>query len=362
MMKKFLAVITVITIALGSHAQTSAIANYVNTYKELAINEMIRTGVPASITLAQGIVETEAGQSDLVKQSNNHFGIKCKTEWTGGKVYHDDDEKQECFRSYASAEDSYRDHSDFLKNRPNYAFLFKLDPTDYQGWAKGLKKAGYATSNVYAQMLSKIIVDNNLQQYTLLALERQRNGNSNQPVLVRNNTPAPAAKPDNEPVVRDNDAELEQKAAVASGNTTAAPAVVAQTAVKAPTYPSGVFTINNTRVIFAGEGTSLFAVANYYNLAYQKLLDFNELGQTDILASGQLIFLERKPKKGEKDFHLVENAETIELIAQREGVRLENLLAYNRMNKGMQPATGEKVYLRGNAPQTPKTNNHAAAR
>src|SRR4051794_20661431 len=139
---------------------------YVNSYKELAISEMLRTGVPASITLAQGILETAGGQSDLAAVANNHFGIKCKPEWTGETMTHDDDLKNECFRKYQSVEDSYRDHSDFLKSRPFYAFLFKLDPTDYEGWAKGLKKAGYATNPTYAQQLIRLIVENNLQSYS----------------------------------------------------------------------------------------------------------------------------------------------------------------------------------------------------
>src|SRR6516164_8289595 len=122
------------------------IATYVNTYKLLAISEMQRTGVPASIILAQGIHETQAGTSDLVIASNNHFGIKCKTGWTGQVVYHDDDARGECFRSYASAADSYRDHSDYLLQTPRYAFLFKLNPEDYESWAYGLTKAGYATN------------------------------------------------------------------------------------------------------------------------------------------------------------------------------------------------------------------------
>lgn len=381
-----------VTITLAGQAQKNIVSAYIDTYKEIAINEMIRTGVPASITLAQGILETQAGQSDLVKQSNNHFGIKCKTEWTGGKVYHDDDERGECFRSYPSAEDSYRDHSDFLKNRPNYAFLFKLNPTDYEGWAKGLKKAGYATSNVYAQMLIKIIVDNNLQQYTLLALERQRHPN-NEPqfastsapqTTVTTNTPATgmaaAASNTVTAAVAENTTGLNGPAV----NTTAqaaqpaeAPAYrpqasgrtgtvqqVAQTAIKAPSYPTGVFEINQTRVVYANEGTSLFALANNYNLTYKKLLEFNELADQDILENSQLIFLEKKPKKGAKDFHVAEPAETIELIAQREGVRLENLLSYNRLSRGARPVAGEKVYLRASAPATPKLvrdNNYQAS-
>src|SRR3954454_9583629 len=185
MKRIFLFVIASAGVIYGRSQSTSNIQDYINNYKELAISEEIRTGVPAAITLAQGILKTEAGQSDLVKASNNHFGIKCKSDWTGATVYHHDDTKQECFRRYNSAEESYHDHSDFLKSRPNYAFLFKLDPTDYEGWAKGLKKAGYPTSNVYRQMLIKIIVTNHLQDYTLIAIQRQQNGNT-QPQLTAN--------------------------------------------------------------------------------------------------------------------------------------------------------------------------------
>ena len=146
------------------------VTNYINTYKELAIEEMKRTGVPASITLAQGIHESGAGNSKLAAASNNHFGIKCKSNWKGETVKHDDDDKNECFRKYPSVIDSYKDHSDFLKNSPRYAFLFAIDPTDYTGWANGLRQAGYATNPKYPQALIKIIEEYNLQEYTTLAL------------------------------------------------------------------------------------------------------------------------------------------------------------------------------------------------
>ena len=138
---------------------------YIAKYKNLAIAEMHRSGVPASITLAQGILETESGNSSLVLRSNNHFGIKCKSNWNGPSVSHDDDERDECFRAYGSAEESYRDHSDFLKNSPRYAFLFNYEPTNYKDWAFGLKQAGYATNPRYPDMLIKFIETNNLQQY-----------------------------------------------------------------------------------------------------------------------------------------------------------------------------------------------------
>ena len=163
---------------------SDVIRNYIAAYKDIAIQEMQRTGVPAAITLAQGIHETGAGQSVLVKKSNNHFGIKCKSEWTGESVSHDDDARGECFRKYNDPLDSYKDHSDFLKNRAHYAFLFNLDPTDYEAWAYGLKKAGYATNPRYPQILIKLIKDYNLQDYTLIAMERKPAGS--EVILVSN--------------------------------------------------------------------------------------------------------------------------------------------------------------------------------
>src|SRR5437868_12912283 len=152
-------------------AQHSEIVKqYIATYKDIAMQEMQRTGVPAAITLAQGIHETGAGTSDLVISSNNHFGIKCKGDWTGETVYHDDDARGECFRKYDDPADSYKDHSDFLKARPNYSSLFKLDELDYKSWAYGLKKAGYATNPKYSQILINLIEKYDLQDYSLMAL------------------------------------------------------------------------------------------------------------------------------------------------------------------------------------------------
>src|SRR5580765_8463276 len=169
-----------ISVMMIAHAQNSdnvprtVVIDYIDTYKAIAISEMKRTGIPAAIILAQGIHETEAGTSELVRKSNNHFGIKCKDYWTGDKVYHNDDAKGECFRSYPRAFDSYIDHSDFLKNSPRYASLFQLDPTDYEAWAKGLRQAGYATNPKYATILINIINNYHLQDYTLIALGKMR--------------------------------------------------------------------------------------------------------------------------------------------------------------------------------------------
>lgn len=212
-MKKFVIILSLF-FSLESKAQPRIdIVEYINNYKQLAILEMQRTGVPASIKLAQGIHETSAGKSDLVLKSRNHFGIKCKAFWTGNKVYHDDDARGECFRSYSSSTDSYKDHSDFLKGSERYAALFKLDPTDYKAWAFGLKKAGYATNNRYSQIIIKLIEDYNLQQYCLIAMgkmapsEEMMVGNSTEiidPVLEDVTTTLPASKDEPVELVRKN--------------------------------------------------------------------------------------------------------------------------------------------------------------
>ena len=139
-----------------------SVSDYVNQYKDLAISEMKRTGIPASITLAQGIIESDCGRSTLAREANNHFGIKCHNDWTGPTVRHNDNSRNECFRKYKKAEESYYDHSDFLKSGSRYDFLFNNKSTDYKAWAYGLKKAGYATNPDYANMLIRTIEENNL--------------------------------------------------------------------------------------------------------------------------------------------------------------------------------------------------------
>lgn len=314
-------------------AQNAAVVQYINTYKFLAIREMQRTGVPASIKLAQGILETQAGGSDLVKRSNNHFGIKCKTGWSGEKVYHDDDERGECFRAYATAEDSYRDHSDFLKRSQRYAFLFQLDPTDYRDWAKGLKKAGYATNPKYTQQLIKYIEDYDLQLYTLVALGKKK---------LENEPPLYAANNDVAPVI---------STAVFTGDNTGE--MQPEVPVVKPLrlrYPEGVFRINDTRVVVVAAGTPLLAIAEQYNIKYTHLLDFNELTEADdIVRKDQLIFLQRKRRQGANAFHIAGQGETFHDIAQEEAVRLDYLLTYNQLRGDEMPVAGQKIFLQKDA-------------
>jgi LysM repeat protein len=323
-MKKLL-VLFFAAATISAKAQNNEAVNaYITQYRQLAIDEMIRTGVPASITLAQGILESNAGQCNLTQQSNNHFGIKCKTDWVGNVVYHDDDAKHECFRSYSCAEASYRDHSDFLKTRPNYTSLFSLDVTDYQGWAYGLKAAGYATNPVYAKSLISTIERYNLADVTLAGLQQ-----SNQVIL--------AASP----------AKLQEEYSFQNTAALVEP-IVNQPVVKQETkiYPEGVFSINETKVVYAKAGTSLLALANRYNLAYGRLLAFNDLHDGDILQQPALIYLEKKPKHGSKDYHIVQPNEKLYDIAQQEGVQLQSLVAYNNLQKDNLPKAGDKIILR----------------
>jgi hypothetical protein len=322
-----------IVLALFSNlvfAQSSEVVRkYIERYKNIAIAEEIRTGVPAAITLAQGIHETGAGTSDLVVKSNNHFGIKCKTGWTGPSVSHDDDAKGECFRKYDDPMDSYKDHSDFLKNRPYYASLFNLDPTDYKGWANGLKKAGYATNPKYAQILIRLIEDYDLQQYTLLALDGKFSGDGN--AMYASNVKTESS----------NDARIEEL-------------VIQKAVVKTYNYPTGVFKINETNVVFVKKGTAFLKVANDNDISLPRLFEFNDMKAADIAEKDQLMYLQRKRKIGVEEFHVVEEGETLHDIAQAEGIRLESLLEYNLLKSNMQPAAGEKLNLKWKVSQMPK--------
>ena len=310
-------------------AQSSeTVHKYIETYRNAAITEEIRTGVPAAITLAQGIHETGAGTSDLVLASNNHFGIKCNG-WTGKTVSHDDDAKGECFRKYDDPIDSYKDHSDFLKNRPYYTSLFKLDPTDYKAWAYGLKKAGYATNPKYAQILIKLIEDYDLQQYTLLALNGKFPGDGD--AIYASNVKAESSDE-----AKINEPEV-QKAIVKTYN-----------------YPSGIFKINETTVVFVKKGTAFLKVANDNNISLPRLFEFNDMKPVDIAERDQLMYLQRKRKIGTEEFHVVQEGETVYDIAQAEGIRLESLLEYNLLKESMQPAVGEKLNLKWKVSQMPK--------
>jgi len=317
-----------ILLVTGLQAQNpEVVRNYVNTYKDLAIAEMQRTGVPASITLAQGIHESGAGTSKLVQASNNHFGIKCKSNWTGESVKHDDDARGECFRKYPQSQDSYKDHSDFLKNGQRYAFLFQLDPTDYEGWANGLKKAGYATNPKYPAVLIKLVEDYNLQDYTLIALGKMPTTD----VVVVSPT-VTNQQPVTEEIKEVRVTEVKPK----------------------PTYPEGRFQINDTKVIYAKKGTSFLAIAKEYDVDLSKLFEFNELNRMEAVEEDQLIYLQRKRKTGNSEYYTVQAGETLHDIAQAQAIRLESLAELNWLKMDEMPAPGEQLSLKKKSSKIPK--------
>ncbi|MFV0607237.1 MAG: glucosaminidase domain-containing protein [Niabella sp.] len=321
--------ITFLFVLLTSFAiaqNSDAYTDYINTYRVIAIEEMQRTGVPASIKLAQGLLESMAGQSELVGKSNNHFGIKCKRGYEGSYVLHDDDRRNEKFMKYESPEQSYKDHSDFLRSKSRYASLFDLAPTDYQAWAYGLKKAGYATNPRYPQLLISLIEKYNLQNYSLIAL-----GKIDMPDDLRQSLAA---------------ADIDEIPEI-----------------KKPRYPKSEFTINKTKVIFVPKGTSYADIANKYKVPVDKILSYNDFRTFPIeTPDDQLVYLQLKRTVGQNMYHEVMEGESIYDIAQKEGIRLESLLKYNNLTKFDSPAIGSKLYLQeaGNKlakADSPNSNN-----
>ena len=319
------------------------VVEYIKKYKDLAIAEMQRTGIPASIKLAQGIHETSAGTSDLIKKSNNHFGLKCKAEWTGMTVTHTDDAPNECFRKYESSLDSYKDQSNYLKGTPRYASLFELDPTDYKAWAFGLKKAGYATNPKYSQVLIKLIEDYDLQDYTMIGLGKLKSG---QEILAKNeNKNSEIIIPGEKAVVMPPEPEV----VVYAKKETKKEAVVE----KKPEYPDGEFKINETKVFYAKKGTSYLSIAEKYTIPLARIFEFNEMKVQEVVEKDQLIYIMRKRKVGLNEQHTVKPGETLTDIAQTEALRIESLLEYNFLQPNMQPAVGSVLYLRSKGPGMP---------
>ncbi len=314
-MAKLLLFLVCLISSLKGVCQRMTPQDYIDKYKDLAVSEMKRSGVPAAITLAQGILETESGNSDLLKRSNNHFGIKCKSNWTGPTVSHDDDEQGECFRAYDNAEASYRDHSDFLRNSDRYAFLFDLAPTDYKGWAYGLKKAGYATNIKYANTLINYIEQYSLEQYTLAGMLRGLQGDEYK--IAQGDVAPERTQP--------------------------------ETSAAAPFNSWVIFTLNHTKAINADGGTSLLAIADKFHLRLSKLLEYNDLESDGILQKAQIIFLEKKPISGEQPSVTIKTQKSAYLVSQENGIQLISLCTYNNLERSANIAAGTTVYLQPKA-------------
>lgn len=364
---KFIYILLTSTIlSMSGIAQTIGpeTAAYINQYKNIAMQEQIRTGVPAAIKLGQAILESQTGKSRLATEANNHFGIKCKTEWRGPKIYHNDDANGECFRVYDNAEASYIDHSNFLKTRTHYAFLFKLDVRDFTSWAFGLKQAGYATNPNYPAQLIKAINDYDLAQYTLIAIEQKKKGidfEITQPPAKQpetTNTVAPVVQP--APTKEVSPAPTKEVISAPTKEVSPAPAP-APAPTPAPTTHVSLLentkvTINHTKAIVATKGSSLLAIASQQKISLSKLFEYNELAEMNILDQDRILFIEKKQKYGASESHTTIGTETIYSIAQKEGVLLSSVLALNApiAKDSILPA-GQKIKLRAEVVSKPST-------
>ena len=268
---------------------------YIDTYKDLAIRHQKKYKIPASITLAQGLLESGAGRGTLARKSNNHFGIKCHNKWTGARVYHDDDAKGECFRKYKHPEDSYEDHSLFLSRNMRYAQLFELKSTDYKGWARGLQRCGYATDKAYASKLIQIIELYDLYQY-------DRKGRSSQEI---------------------------------------------------PKLPVGykphqVYRSSGLYYIEVRVGDNLKNIGKEFGISVKKLCSYNEIPKDYPLDPGMVIYLEKKNKKADKTYtrHIVSAGESMHDISQIYGIRMKYLYKMNHKDKDYVPSEGDVLILR----------------
>ncbi len=312
-MKRILTLVAMLVLLAGTAAaQKQTRAAYIARYADIAVREMKATGIPASITLAQGCLESGDGNSTLATQANNHFGIKCHG-WKGKTVRHTDDAPDECFRSYDSAEASFRDHSDFLRYRDRYATLFNLEPTDYKGWAYGLQKAGYATAQTYAASLIRIIEDYELYLYD----------------------------------------QLDESAREALPPTPSE----AEFSIKLKQLPGYVYqiplnrelrTTNGVTYIVALEGDTYAQLAREYNLFKRELLRFNDLKREAPIHAGERVYINAKKNESAPhlDKHVVEAGETLRDLSQRYAVKLKKLYRYNAMEPGTEPEPGTILNLR----------------
>jgi hypothetical protein len=274
---------------------------------------MIEFKIPASITLAQAILESGNGNSRLATEANNHFGIKCHVGWEGESIRMDDDAANECFRKYKHAYDSYKDHSFFLSQRERYSFLFDLEITDYEDWAKGLKKAGYATNPNYAELLINII-----KEFELYKLDLMEG-----PVITENIFP-------NE-IPKGKEREYEAFAVGKNGRK--------------------IFTNNGRKFIFSRLGDDFYKIASDFNIYAYQVWKYNELSKTDSLEEGRMIYLQRKKNKANTPFHTVIPGDTMHEISQLYGIKLSKLYSFNRMEKGSSPRTGQILWLQEKKPR-----------
>jgi LysM repeat protein len=317
---------------------------YIAMYSGIAMQEMKRSGIPASIKLAQGILESGSGNSKLAKKANNHFGIKCQSGWTGKTIKHDDDKRNECFRVYRHAEESYRDHSDFLVNGSRYASLFQLKPTDYKGWANGLRKAGYATNPKYASLLINIIEGEELHLFDQKVLkgETPPRKTATRPAPAPREKHARQARPARTPKGR-----MPQHAAPAPAKQPQSPQPIDIDSYTIESPIRQVMENNRCRYIIVRPGDTFYSIAKDYDLMEWQLYLFNDMQKGDILQAGQVLYLQSKKSAADRKYitHSVRAGETLHQISQQYAIKMSYLMKHNAMHSS-QLQDGQVIKLR----------------
>ncbi len=326
---------------------------YITAYSDAAVTDMARTGVPASITLAQGMFESDYGNSPLAKDANNHFGIKCHKEWTGPTYHQDDDAPNECFRKYMDVWQSYADHSEFLRTRERYASLFELSKTDYKGWAHGLKRAGYATNPHYAHRIIDLIERYDLTRFDQSGLVASR-------AAIKTEKPA---EPMRTEVAQAGTVQAD--ASQVKGKRRSVPAVSGRDKAPVRTWRFKKTTesastektvaipastdagkINGVPFVLAREGDTWSKIARDQGIELWQVLDFNDAVKNDVVHSGEVVFVRSKKNKAETALaHQVKPGETLRGISQQYGVKLSRIYRMNELAPGQEPEVGSKVYL-----------------
>ena len=310
MKKMFIAIVLLLGLLGLSAKDDTPQERYVKKYADMAVKEMVRSGVPASITLAQGMLESGSGMSKLATQGNNHFGIKCHKGWEGKSMRVDDDAPNECFRVYSSVADSYKDHSDFLRYRDRYKFLFDLERTDYKGWAYGLKKAGYATDPGYPAKLIKYIEEYKLYKYDVLSKVEEKEVPLS-PLVIE--APKMAREEFHFPLTRE------------------------------------LFSKNGVPFVYSLEGETYRSIAKYYHLFLQEILRFNDLRKDEELLPGTVVYLsfkENHTQPGLDKYIIEQDGENFHAICQRFAVKEKAILKLNGWKKAPFLAEGDEIKLR----------------
>lgn len=339
-MKKTILIVLLLAIGIFRAQEWKTDEQYIQRFAKYAVEEMELYKIPASIKLAQGLLETGGGQSRLAQEGKNHFGIKCKEDWIGKTMKHTDDAPNECFRVYDDPRQSYRDHSIFLATRKYYTGLFKLNPKDYKAWAYGLKKAGYATNPRYAQILI-----GRIEKYKLYEFDDISKNQVNEKLFAM----FPGYQSD-DIIIKTTPKEKEvEKIATYTPPPVAPKPLTKQeilNSLSIKTHPN-----DGLRYVVISDKIDLASVAEKYDISERRLMKYNELASSNLIKN-QIIFLESKNSSGNQEFYTTKSGEKMYDIAQKFGIKLHKLYRKNRMQEGQEPKTGQVIYLQNRKPRS----------